>query len=470
MNDSMIVGRHTLFPYIKVRLRLFARHAEIDRAVFFGLLRRGWRLCSEPVAAILIAIKFTPELQGYYYTFATILALQVFVELGLGTVIIQFASHEWSKLNIDKSGHIVGDRNSLSRLVSLAGFACKWYLFGGILTAIGLGIGGYIFFSTSPNTNIHWVSPWFLLCFITGLTICLVPVWSLLEGCNQVAQLYTFRFFQTILTSISIWIAILVGADLWTASISGMTTFLCSVFFLKRRYWIFLKTLLLSKPNGPKINWRIDMLPMQWRIGVGWIGGYFIFSFFVPVLFKYHGSLVAGQMGMTWNIVGIMGALSASWLTPRAPQFGILIAQKRYDNLDKQLWKVTKIVIGVSAFTALIVWLIVFLLNIVDYSIAARFASRILPPLPTGLLLLAQFLSVTTVPFSTYLRAHKKEPLMFPSLIYAVLVGCSTFFLGKYYSAMGMAFGYLIVNIIFVPIVFLIWYRCRTEWHKFEGA
>ena len=447
-------------------IRDLLRRFDVDRAVFFGLAGRGWRICSEPVIALLIAMKFTPELQGYYYTFATILALQVFVELGLGTVIVQFASHEWSKLNLDESGHIVGDKDSLSRLVSLAGFACKWYLVGGVLAAIGLGIGGFIFFSSSPDSSIQWIAPWILLCFITGINLCLVPVWSLLAGCNQVAQLYTFRFLQGPLISISIWIAILIGADLWTASISGITTFLCSIFFLKRRYWIFLKTLVLSKPDGPKIDWRADMLPMQWKIGVGWIGGYFIFSLFVPVLFKYHGPLVAGQMGMTWNIVGVMGAIAASWLSPRAPQFGMLIAQKRYDDLDKQLWKVTKIVVGVSAFMALTIWLFVFLLNAVDYSVAARFAARILPPLPTGLLVLAQFILLTTAPFSTYLRAHKKEPLMYSSLIYAILTGCSTFFLGKYYSAVGMASGYLILNIIFAPIVFLIWYQCRANWHK----
>src|SRR3990172_2856854 len=90
--------------FINLTIRDLLYRFDVDRAVSFGLLRRGWNFCSEPVTAILIATKFTPELQGYYYTFATILALQVFVELGLGTVIVQFASHEWSKLNLDKSG------------------------------------------------------------------------------------------------------------------------------------------------------------------------------------------------------------------------------------------------------------------------------------------------------------------------------------------------------------------------------
>ncbi|MFA5181835.1 MAG: hypothetical protein WC405_10980 [Syntrophales bacterium] len=448
-----------------MKIRALLRRFQVDRAVFFGLLTRVWGLCAGPVTAILIATKFSPELQGYYYTFATILALQVFVELGLGTVIVQFASHEWSKLEMDPSGHISGDGDALSRLVSIANIAARWYLIGAILVIIGLGIGGYVFFSGSPSFMINWPLPWFLLCLTTGMTICLVPVWSMLEGCNQVARLYTFRFFQGAITTITVWVAILSGAELWTASISGIVAFLCSVFFLKRSYWYFLKTFFLSKPGGARIQWRTDMLPMQWRMAVSWISGYFCFSLFIPVLFKFHGPVVAGQMGMTWSIVGMMGAISGSWLSPRVPVFGMLVAQKKYDELDRQFWQVLKIVAGITAFLALLIWCFVFMLNILDYKIAVRFASRMIPPLPTGLFLLAQFILIALMPFANYLRAHKKEPLMLMSIISALLIGLSTVTLGKYYSVTGMALGYLFLNIMLVPIVFLIWYRCRKVWH-----
>ena len=76
----------------------WARIAEIDRAVFVGLLNRMWSLIAGPISLVLIGFYFSPQVQGYYYTFATLLALQVFVELGIGAVIQQFASHEWAKL------------------------------------------------------------------------------------------------------------------------------------------------------------------------------------------------------------------------------------------------------------------------------------------------------------------------------------------------------------------------------------
>lgn len=423
-----------------------------------------WGLCSGPVTAILVAVTFTPEVQGFYFTFGTIVALQVFVELGLGTVIIQFASHEWSKLSLDASGRIAGDRASLSRLVSIANIASKWYLAGGVLLVVGLGAGGWLFFGP-VTSGVPWFSPWLLLCLVTGLEVCLVPIWSLLEGCNQLVQLYRFRFLQGLIASLSTWAAILLGAGLWTAPLSVSATLLVSIFFIRRRYWSFLTSLLLGRADGPTIAWRSDMLPMQWRIALSWIGGYFVFSLFVPVLFKYDGPVVAGQMGMTWSMVAMIGAVTSAWVSPRAPRFGMLIARKEYGELDRQLRAVTGIVVGVSALLALTVWLLVLMLNALDHGLAMHLAARLLAPLPTGLLLAAHCIMLATTPASAYLRAHKKEPLMVFSIIYAALVGCSTFFLGRHFSVMGMAAGYLIVNALAMPVVFLIWSRCRKEWH-----
>lgn len=450
---------------VNYALKELLHKAEVDRAVFFGLLYKIWGIASGPITALLIATRFTPELQGYYYTFANLLTLQVFVELGLGTVIIQFASHEWSKLNIDKDGYIVGDKDSLSRLVSLSNITFKWYFVGSIIVIFGLGIGGYIFFSQSHSLTINWVLPWVLLCLLTGVTICFVPAWSLLEGCNQVKKVYIYRFWQGLFTSLSVWIAILLGAGLWAATVLSIVTIICSIVFIKFNYWKFFKTLLSSRAAGPRISWHKDILSMQWRIALSWISGYFVFSFFTPVLFKYHGPAIAGQMGLTWSVVGVIGVISTSWLTPKVPQFGMLIAQKKYKELDAIFWRVTKIVVMISIFIGLGIWFFVCIL----YSMNLSIAKRILPPLPTGLFILAQIIVYSSVPFSSYMRAHKQEPVMFLSILSGILIGLSTLILGKYYAATGMAVGYLIVNIIIIPFVFILWYHYKVLWHSDKG-
>jgi O-antigen/teichoic acid export membrane protein len=435
--------------------------AGVDRAVLFAILARIWGVAAGPVTALLIATKFTPASQGYYYTFVSLLGLQIFAELGLGTVIIQFASHEWSKLGLDERGRIVGDTSSLSRLVSLAQVASKWYLVASIMVTLGLGIGGYIFFSQSLNTTVVWKMPWFTLCLLTGITLSLVPIWSLLEGCNQVSKVYFYRFFQGLCTSVSIWFAILLGANLWTASISSLVGLLYAGTFIRRNYWEFLKNLLSTHPTGPRLHWRLEILPMQWRIALSWISGYFAFSLFTPVLFQYQGPEVAGQMGMTWSLVVAIGAISSSFLFPKVPRFGILIAQQKYKELDRIFWRITKIIAGITSLLAITIWFLVYILYKLDHP----FATRILPPLPTGLFLLAQVIQTISFPISSYLRAHKKEPLLFLSVIFACLSALSALILGRYFSSIGIAAGYLLANIIIFPFMVLFWYRCKTKWH-----
>jgi len=101
------------------RIRQLLLLLEIDRAVFYVLLLRGWQFLAGPVTALFVASFFSPELQGYFYTFASLLALQSFLELGFHVVILNVASHEWAKLHIADDGRIAGDAEAHSRLVSL---------------------------------------------------------------------------------------------------------------------------------------------------------------------------------------------------------------------------------------------------------------------------------------------------------------------------------------------------------------
>ena len=460
--EPLVFRRLGVFSQSVIVLRRLLHQAEIDRAVLFAILARTWGVAAGPVTALFIATKFTPALQGYYYTFMSLLGLQVFAELGLGTVIIQFASHEWSRLGLDDRGRIIGDKSSLSRLVTLAQAALKWYLAAGIIVILGLGLGGNIFFSQSPGAIINWRWPWYTLCFLTGINLSLVPIWSLLEGCNQVSKVYFYRFFQGLCTTLSIWLAISLGAKLWIASFSSLAGFICAATFIRRDFWNFFKILFFARPTGQRLHWRSEILPMQWRIALSWISGYFAFSLFTPILFQYQGPEVAGQMGMTWSLVVCVGAISSAWLFPRVPQFGMLIAQREYNKLDRIFWHTTKIMASTSSLLALAVWLLVSIL----YTIHHPLANRILPPLPMGIFLLAQVIQTISFPISSYLRAHKKEPLLFLSVIFAGLNVLSALILGRYFSSTGIAVGYLMANLIIFPCLVWVWYRCRTKWHS----
>jgi hypothetical protein len=418
-----------------------------------------------PVTLLLIAARFTRELQGYYYTFFSLLALQVFVELGLGQVILQFASHEWSRLSLDEQGRIVGDSEALSRLVSLGRFAFRWYAVGGALVAAVLGFAGFVFFSCSLHVGIEWVKPWVVLCALTGIGLCLQSLWSLLEGCNQVAQVYGYQLGQTVLSSLAVWLAIWLGTGLWTAPVSSIVGLVWAGLFLYTRYRRFFRAF-LAPVSGTRVGWRAEMLPLQWRIALSWLSGYFCFSLFTPALFKFRGPIAAGQMGMTWALVSALSTISATWIYAKAPRFGMLVAKKDYAALDRLALRSGAASFGMTCCGAIVLEGLVFLLHTLKHPLAAR----LLPPLPTGLFLLATVLMQISYPQSAYLRAHKREPLVGLSVLMGVLVGLSTVSLGWRYGATGMAAGYLaVVALVALPIGTVILYRCRAAWHAPGG-
>lgn len=446
---------------LKIRIRSFAHRMEIDRAVLYALLARVWGLAASPVTVLLIAAKFTPTMQGFYYTFGSILLLQTFAELGIGVAITQFASHEWANLRIGKNRTVEGDPNSLSRLASLVQIAFKWYFIAAVIAIVGLSIGGYVFFSQSPTQNVSWKLPWISLCVFTGINLFTIAIWSVLEGCNQISNVYYWRFFQRLLSNLVGWGAILLGADLWTASIMAFAGIIFAGFFLRRDYWEFFKTLLLKKSEGPRISWRTEILPFQWRIAVDWVYSYFILSLFTPVIFYYNGPIIAGQMGMTWSLVSVLSTTGLAWVLPRVPQFGILVAQKRYDEMDRLFWRLMIIVTGSTILVGAAIFVLVLGLNYFDHFLARR----LLSPLPTALFLIATIIYTASGLMAVYLRAHKKEPFLFISILLVVLVGLSTWLLGKHYSVLGIAAGYLTIYVMIFPITVFVWRHWRIKLH-----
>lgn len=450
-----------------LRLRKVAESLQIDRTVLYGVTARIWTLLTGPVSILLVISYFSSELQGYYYTFGTVLALRIFIETGFSSVIVAFTSHEWSKLQLDKEGYIVGDSNALSRLVSLARIFFRWQFIGGFVVLFGIGVGGYVFFSMDKSSNIvNWVSPWFFLCVLTVLDMWMVPALFLLEGCNQVRQIYKYRLIKGIFVTVSTWVAIISGAGLWALVVNASVAFICLVIFVLYKYKNFFVPM-INFVTTSVINWRTDLLPMQWRIALSWMSGYFLSSFFTPLIFHYQGPIAAGQFGMTWMLIGSISSISGLWIAPKIPQFGMFIAKKDYFSLDKLFFRSVKISIGIFAIGALFLWLIIYGANNIDYPLAVKLAGRLMPPLTTGIFLLGMFFVYFTGPFSSYLRAHGREPMLGVSVLSSIIVASAAWILIQHFSILGVSIAYSAVGIFFTfPYALSIWHRRRAEWHK----
>ncbi len=434
--------------------------AEVDYAIFFALLSKAWQVLAAPVTILLVVAYLSPELQGFYYTFYSLLALQAFVELGLFTVIIAVASHEWADLDLDASGVLVGRGEALSRLVSLGRFAFKWYALASALLMVGVGVAGYVFFSGEGNSEVSWQAPWTAFIIVSALVLWTLPFVSLLEGCNQVATVNRFRVSQVILSSLALWLTLVLGGGLWAAVAAASTSLIRDLYLLFVQYRVFFRPF-FSPPASDVVDWKNEVWPMQWRLAVSGIAVYFSAYLYAPVIFHYYGPVAAGQIGMTWTLIINLGSISWAWMATKVPRFGILIQKKDYRALDRLFYITTGVTTILMIAGALGLWGVVLILEWIEHPLSGR----LLGPLPTALLSVGAILLHVTRCQSSYLRAHKIDPLVVFSVVSNGLIGLLVWLWGSRYGPMGAVLAFLVVQALFVGPWTLVWQKYRKQWH-----
>lgn len=440
-------------------LRRFVNRLEVDRAVFYAICLRIWQLLAGAVSVVFIGLFFTPQLQGYYYTFASLMALQTFFELGLNIVVINVSSHEWAHLKLDGQGRIEGDGAALSRLVSLGRLLLRWYAVAATLFVIVVGIGGAIFLAQKHTADISWHGPWMALVILSGGLLWTLPFNAVLEGCGQIIVVNKFRFAQAVLANLAVWTTMLCGGGLWAAAAATGARLSVDLVLLLVRYRHFFAPF-FRQPDGPLLHWRDELWPMQWRLAVMGVFSYFATFLFTPLMFYYHGPIVAGQMGMTWQLVIMLQLGALAWVQSRAPLFGRLLAHEDYAELDRVFFRVTWISQVILILGAACAWFGFWLLNYLNLGIA----SRLLDPLAAGLFLLAIVIYHFPQCQSFYIRAHKRELLLGISTTSHCLIGAGVWWFGKTYGPVGAAGAYLaVVALVVFPWQTSIWRRCRQE-------
>ncbi len=446
--------------------RRLLNRMEVDRAVFYALLLRGWQLVGGAGTVVLIAMFFSPELQGYYYTFASLMALQTFFELGFNIVITNVSSHEWAKLELDENGSITGDATALSRIVSLGRLIFRWYAAACVLFIVFVGGIGAVFLSQKDAPLIAWQQPWAVLTVFSGLLLWMLPFNALLEGCHQVAVVNRFRVVQAVAASFAVWAGIASGWQLWAPVAAVAARVLCDLYLLGVRYRRFFKPF-WSAPSTSTMQWRTEVWPMQWRLAIQGVFGYFAYALFTPVMFHYHGAVVAGQMGMSWAVITAVQAAALAWVQARVPLFGSLIANRDYRELDRVFSRLVAVSLCVIICGGVLLCSAVYGLN----EFYPKLASRLLQPQPFTYFVAAVIVYHVPHCQAMYLRAHKRDPLLQLSTISNTAIGLSVWLLGR--TAMGptgAAVGYLaVVVVLTLPATTLLWNGCRKRWHAEEN-
>lgn len=432
----------------------------IDRAVGWTAAARMWSILAGPISVILIASRLSPDEQGFYYTFASIVSFQTLFELGLGTVIVQFASHEKAFLEWTSDGTLIGSEVEKGRLATLFRKTLQWYAAATAIAAIALLVGGTIFFSHKASTVASWTLPWMAVAILANAAMFLTPFLAILEGCGRVMEVARLRTGQAIASNLAGWSVLLAGGRLWaSAAVLAASTLAGSAWLVSTHRRLFAD---LLRTRGDGISWREEVWPFQWRIAVSWISSALAFHIFIPVLFSSRGPAAAGQMGMSLTLASAVLLVATSLLTTKMPRYGELIARRDFRELDAQFFPAMRRAFAVMTLGAIALLGGTFLLRAFE----PRWSERLLAPLPFAILLATMLIHTIFFAEAVYLRAHKQEPLLGIFVATGIAVTACAVTFGRWYGATGMMFGYFVTTLVIsVGGGTWVFARKRREWH-----
>jgi O-antigen/teichoic acid export membrane protein len=445
-------------------LRRLTTRLDLDRVVGMAIAVRLWQFLAGPLTIWLIGSRFTDAEQGYFYTFSSLLATQSFFELGLQGVLVNLTSHEWARgtpvSGTSGTSQEMEFNEQQTRLASLLRLTTRWYSICAVAFAAIIGPAGFFMLRAHGSTGL-WELPWCVLVPLTAIALWLAPLTSFLIGCNQVATVSKFRLCQAVIGNLAVWGAIASGAGLWTPVVAvlvqiGVEACLIGVRF-RRLFVRLFRTKIIER-----MEWKTEIWPLQWRIGIQSVAYWFGFQAFTPVMLHHYGEKAAGQMGMTWTILMAIQGVSMAWMQTRLPLFGQLIARREFAELDRHFRNVVAVSSAAIVSITLAYWGTVCILN--DYKFAL--ADRMLEPLPTALLcggLIANHLATCA---GTYVRAHNRDPFLLAATSSSLLMAVAVWSLGKWFGAVGVGSAYLgIVSLYLLPLHLVIWRNARQCWH-----
>lgn len=452
-----------------VSLKTIAKKIGIDKSIAYSSGARIVQGFTGVASVFFITSFLTGVEQGFYYTFGSILALQVFFELGLTGIMTQYVAHEASHLTLNENREYEGDDRYKSRLSSLLRFCVKWYSIISVLVFVFLMIVGYVYFIKYGDTHsdVEWQTPWILICVGTAIKLLQSPFNSILMGLGFVKDMSKAGFYQQIILPTFTWLGLACGFKLYVMGIGYLLSVIYWQIFIYRQGLTRILINLWMNRITERVGYMKEIFPYQWRIALSWASGYFISQLLNPVLFATEGAIVAGQMGMTLQALSAIQTFSFSWLNTKVPLYSKLIALKEYVQLDNIFNKTLKQMVSVCLVLLCSFFLVILILHATEISINGNIlADRFLDCMPMLLMMIPVFLQQYINSWATYLRCHKKEPFLVNSICTGICMGAGTLIFGNAYGLYGVTISYCVLSIIFFPWGYYIYKSKKIKWHK----
>lgn len=390
--------------------------ASPDQRVRLVLATRLVTIAGAPVTLLLVMTRVPVAEQGLYFVFVNLVALAQLFEIGVGSLVVQYASHELPNVRWESGGRIVADERVLRRVRLLLGRSVRWYTAAAVIIAVTAIPFGLILFSARSDSRGSAMTLWVLTVVATAAYLPMVPVVNTIEGCGRLVDVQRMRLVQAAALVMSAWMLIPTLGALIAVATGALLQLLTAGYWLLRRW-----PALLDLVRGARMQSTAETTPeldrlysTQLRTAAVWLSAHLATQGLTPLVLYFHGAVSAGQIGATLALTTVPYTIGMSWLQGRLPDFGALASQGKHRELDMTARHATTQAAVVCL--AGVVGVIAVIGAIHQFVPALR--DRVLPPWPAAAALAAAaFVGLLLQAMAGYIRAYRAEPLV------AVLIG-----------------------------------------------
>lgn len=419
-------------------------------------IQRLWHAIAGVLTLGFVAHFLSPTEQGYFYTLSSIAALHMALDMGLSTVLVQFASREFVGVSWSVRYGVEGEQ--AHRYLALVRLSLRWYFFAALAFLLAYPLGILFIEGGQGVLSYDWRGPWALLVCSTVVNFLFLPALALTEGSGAVKEVYAVRLVQGVMGAAAAWSVLIIGGGLYAlAMLPAASAVVAAVWLFSQRRMMLVQAF---HQFVVKFDWATEVWPLQWRIGASWLAGYALVLMHVPLLFRTQGAITAGQMGVTMTVANMLSLLALSWMTAQLPAMARAVATKEWAQLDHIFWRACRVSCAAFAAGAGMFVVVRWYLESTPYDV------RFLPTEETiGLLFAMGFYHVSGL-FAAYLRSHLQEPFLWPSLIGALLTAIAAIGVAPLWGAQGIVIVLLMVNgLFFFPAAVGMWIHYRRKWH-----
>ena len=312
------------------------------------------------------------------------------------------------------------------------------------------------------DNEVAWRGPWFMLVTSSAVNLCLTPMMGVIEGCGLVKEVALVRLAQSVTGVILVWAALALKLGLYATFIPLAMGVAWGGGWLAWKMRRGLRDLLRARSTAARIDWWREVWPLQWKIALSWLSGYFIYQLVNPVLMRYDGPVEAGQMGMSLYLSNGLQVMGFAWVATKMPRMGGLVARREFVQLDRLFFASLGRAMTLSGLGGALC--MDARIDPAQSSSPHRRSGA--EPGSFGLLLLGGLMNLLIMAEACYLRAHKQEPFLWNSVAGAAVVGSLTVILGRFYGAAGVIVGTFAAGLVFFGWANCIFWSKRRDWHR----